>query len=141
VRIYPSEDGKAAFVRLERGSDLLASLNEAAAELGLQAATLQVVGAVEALKVAYYRQDTKEYEMHEFEAPHEISGGVGNVSLKDGKPFVHIHVTGSGSDGRAVAGHLVEGTRVFLIEAYFRDLGGPAPVREQEDDLGLAVWQ
>jgi predicted DNA-binding protein with PD1-like motif len=141
VRVYPSEDGKAAFVRLERGSDLLTSLNEAAAELGLQGATLQVVGAVEALKVAYYRQDTKEYETHEFDAPHEISGGVGNVSLKDGKPFVHIHVTGSGADGRAVAGHLVEGTRVFLIEAYFRDLGGAAPVREQEDDLGLAVWQ
>jgi uncharacterized protein len=141
VRVYPSEDGKAAFVRLERGSDLLTSLNEAAAELGLESATLQVVGAVEALKVAYYRQDTKEYETHEFDAPHEISGGVGNVSLKDGKPFVHIHVTGSGADGRAVAGHLVEGTRVFLIEAYFRDLGGPAPVREQEDDLGLAVWQ
>lgn len=141
MRVYPSEDGKAAFVRLERGSDLLTSLNEAAAELGLQGATLQVVGAVEALKVAYYRQDTKEYETHEFDAPHEISGGVGNVSLKDGKPFVHIHVTGSGADGRAVAGHLVEGTRVFLIEAYFRDLGGAAPVREQEDDLGLAVWQ
>jgi predicted DNA-binding protein with PD1-like motif len=141
VRVYPSEDGKAAFVRLERGSDLLTSLNQAAAELGLQGATLQVVGAVEALKVAYYRQDTKEYETHEFDAPHEISGGVGNVSLKDGKPFVHIHLTGSGADGRAVAGHLVEGTRVFLIEAYFRDLGGPAPVRQQEDDLGLAVWQ
>lgn len=141
MRIYPSEDGKAAFVRLERGSDLLRSLNEAAAELRLQAATLQVVGAVEALKVAYYRQDTKEYETHEFDAPHEISGGVGNVSLKEGKSFVHIHVTGSGADGRAVAGHLVEGTRVFLIEAYFRELGGPAPVREQEDDLGLAVWQ
>jgi predicted DNA-binding protein with PD1-like motif len=141
VRVYPSQDGKAAFVRLERGSDLLKSLNEAAVELGLEGATLQVVGAVEALKVAFYRQDTKEYETHEFDAPHEISGGVGNVSLKEGKPFVHIHVTGSGADGRAVAGHLVEGTRVFLIEAYFRDLGGPAPVREEEDDLGLAVWQ
>lgn len=141
MRVYPSEDGKAAFVRLERGSDLLTSLNQAAAELGLQGATLQVVGAVESLRVAFYRQDTKEYETHEFDFAHEISGGVGNVSLKDGKPFVHIHLTGSGADGRAVAGHLVEGTRVFLIEAYFRDLGGPPPVREQEDDLGLAVWQ
>ncbi len=141
MRIYPSDDKKAAFVRLERGSDLLDSLNEAAAELGLEAATLQIVGAVERLAVAYYRQDTHEYEHHEYEAPHEISGGVGNVSLKDGKPFVHIHVTGSGADGKAVAGHLIQGTRVFLIEAYFRRLDGPAPVRQLEDDLGLAVWQ
>ncbi|MFL5798839.1 MAG: PPC domain-containing DNA-binding protein [Actinomycetota bacterium] len=141
MRIYPSDDGRAAFVRLERGDDLLERLNAAAAELELDAATLQIVGAVERLAVAYYRQDTHEYERHEYDAPHEISGGVGNVSLKDGKPFVHIHVTGSGADGKAVAGHLVDGTRVFLIEAYFRRLDGPAPVRQLEEDLGLPVWQ
>lgn len=140
VLIYPSQDGKAAFVRLARGSELLESLNEAAAKLGIDAGTLQIVGAVEELVVGYYRQDTKEYETHTYSEPHEISGGVGNVSLKDGEPFVHIHVTGSGADGRAVAGHLMPGTRVFLIEAYFRRLDGPAPERRFEEDLGLAVW-
>jgi predicted DNA-binding protein with PD1-like motif len=141
MRTYPSEDGRAAFVRLARGDDLLEELNRAAKDLGFDAGTVQIVGAVERLAVAYYRQDTHEYERHEYNAPHEIAGGVGNVSLKDGEPFVHIHVTGSGSDGKAVAGHLVDGTRVFMIEAYFRSLGGPAPVRELEDEIGLAVWQ
>ena len=141
MRIYPSDDGGAAFVRLARGDDLLEQLNAAAKELGFDAGTVQIVGAVERLAVAYYRQDTHEYERHEYDAPHEIAGGVGNVSLKDGAPFVHIHVTGSGADGKAVAGHLVDGTRVYMIEAYFRSLGGPAPVRELEDEIGLAVWQ
>ena len=141
MRIYPSDDGAAAMVRLARGDDLLEQLNAAAAELGYEAATLSILGAVERLAVAYWRQDTHEYERHEYDAPHEISGGVGNVSLKDGKPFVHIHVTGSGEDGKAVAGHLTEGTRVYMIEAYLRRLDGPAPVRELEDEIGLAVWQ
>jgi predicted DNA-binding protein with PD1-like motif len=141
VRIYPSDDGMSAFVRLERGSDLLSGLNEASVRLDIQAGTVQIVGAVERLAIAYYRQDLKEYEQHRNPEPHEISGGVGNVSLKDGKPFVHIHVTGSGADGRAVGGHLIEGTSVFLIEAYFRRLRGPAPEREFEEDLGLSVWQ
>jgi predicted DNA-binding protein with PD1-like motif len=44
-------------------------------------------------------------------------------------------------DGTTVGGHLTEGTRVFLIEAYFRALDGPPPVREQDDDIGLAVWK
>ena len=140
MRVFPSDDGAAALIRLERGDDLLEQLNAAAADLGFQAATLQIVGAVERLAVAYYRQDTHEYERHEYDAPCEISGGVGNVSLKDGTPFVHIHVTGSGADGKAVAGHLVDGTRVYMIEAYLRRLDGPAPVREQDDDIGLAVW-
>ena len=141
MKVFPARDGAAAFVRLTRGDDLLEGLNAAAKDLGYDAATVQIVGAVERLAVAYYRQDTHEYERHEYEAPHEIAGGVGNVSLKEGQPFVHIHVTGSGADGKAVAGHLVDGTRVFMIEAYFRRLDGPAPVRELEDEIGLAVWQ
>jgi len=141
MKVFPAGDGAAAFVRLARGDDLLEGLNAAAKNLGYDAATVQIVGAVERLAVAYYRQDTHEYERHEYEAPHEIAGGVGNVSLKEGQPFVHIHVTGSGADGKAVAGHLVDGTRVFMIEAYFRRLDGPAPVRELEDEIGLAVWQ
>lgn len=70
----------------------------------------------------------------------EISGGTGNVSLKDGKPFVHIHVTGSDSEGKSVGGHLMDGTRVYMIEAYFRVLEGPAPVRELDAEVGLPVW-
>ena len=61
--------------------------------------------------------------------------------MKDGAPFVHMHVTGTHRDGRTVGGHLTEGTEVFLIEAYFRALGGAVPVREQDDDLGLPVWR
>ena len=57
-----------------------------------------------------------------------------------------MHVTAARRSGETVGGHLagghlMEGTRAFLIEAYFRALGGPAPVRKQEDDLGLAVWR
>jgi predicted DNA-binding protein with PD1-like motif len=53
VFTYPSDDGRAAFVRLPRGVDLLDSLNEAAATLEIEAGTLQIVGAVEELTVAY----------------------------------------------------------------------------------------
>jgi uncharacterized protein len=141
MRIYPSDDGKAAFVRLERGSDLLSELNEAAAALAIQAGTVQIIGAVEQLAVAYYWQDAKEFAPHHYSGPYEIASGVGNVSLKNGRPVVHIHVTGSGANGKAVGGHLIKGTRVFLIEAYFRRLDGPAPERKRVEDLGLWVWE
>jgi predicted DNA-binding protein with PD1-like motif len=70
----------------------------------------------------------------------EVSGGVGNISLKDGKPFVHIHVTGGSGVGPTVTGHLMDGTEVYMIEAYFRVLEGEAPVRELDDEIGLPVW-
>ena len=141
MKLFPSEDGKAAFVRPPRGSDLLVSLNEAAAKLGIEAGTIQLIGAVEELVVGYYDQDEKRYLTVPFPEHLEIASGIGNVSLKEDAPFVHMHVTATDREGRTVGGHLMEGTRVFMIEAYFRALGGPAPIREVEEDVGLAVWQ
>ena len=139
--IYPSDDGKAAFVRLERGSDMLQGLNEAAAKLGIEAGTVQAIGAVSELAVGYFDQDRKEYRTNAFPSAYEIGSGLGNVSIKDGQPFVHLHVIATGPDGATVGGHLMEGTKVYMVEAYLRQLGGTAPVREQDDDIGLAVWR
>jgi uncharacterized protein len=138
--IYPSEDGNAAFVRLDRGADMLEGLNEAAGRLETEAGTVQAIGAVSELVIGYFDQDRKEYRTNSFPSAFEIGSGVGNVSLKDGKPFVHLHVVATGPDGASVGGHLMAGTKVYLIEAYFRRLGGNAPIREQDDDIGLAVW-
>jgi predicted DNA-binding protein with PD1-like motif len=141
VQIYPSEDKKAAFVRIERGADLLEGLNEAASELGVEAGTVQVIGAVSELVIGYFDQERKEYRTNAFPNAFEIGSGLGNVSLKEGKPFVHLHVVATGPDGATVGGHLMPGTKTYLGEAYFRRLDGPAPVREQNDDIGLAIWR
>jgi len=91
--------------------------------------------------VGYFDQDERRYLTLPFPEHFEIGSALGNVSLKDGVPFVHMHVVATRRHGQTVGGHLMEGTKVFLIETYFRSLGGPAPVREQDDELGLAVWR
>ena len=141
MKIYPSDDHAAALVRLPRGSDLLQGLTEAAQKLGIEAGTVQAIGAVDDLTVAFFEPEEKEYEPLRFDEHYEITSSLGNISLREGQPFVHVHVTASDRQGRVVGGHLLEGSTVFLIEAYLRSLGGDAPVRRQEDDLGLAVWQ
>jgi len=141
VQIYPSDDGNAAFVRLDRGTDMLQGLNEAAAKLGVEAGTVQAIGAVTELVIGYFDQDRKEYRTTALPSSFEIGSGIGNVSLKDGKPFVHLHVVATGPDGAAIGGHLMEGTKIYVIEAYFRQLGGEPPVRAQNEDIGLATWR
>ena len=141
MEIYPSDDGNAAFVRLDRGTDMLQGLNEAAAKLGVEAGTVQAIGAVIELVIGYFDQDRKEYRATALPSSFEIGSGIGNVSLKDGKPFVHLHVVATGPDGAAIGGHLMEGTKIYVIEAYFRQLGGEPPVREQNEDIGLATWR
>jgi len=139
MKTYPSADGHAAFVSLERGEDLIEGLNEAVAELGVQAGTLQVIGGLEEATVGYFDPKTGEYR--KIPTGHvEISSGLGNVSIRDGKPFIHLHLVLSGPDGASVGGHAMEGCRAFVVEAYLRKLGGPSPVRQQVPGMTLKIW-
>jgi predicted DNA-binding protein with PD1-like motif len=139
VRLWPSDDGSASFVSLERGEDLLDGLNRAVKELGLKAATLQVIGALEQATVGFFDQEAKEYRP--ISTGHvEIASGVGNVSLRDGEPWIHLHLVLSREDGAAVGGHAMDGCRAFVVEAYFRALAGPPPVREESPGHGLKIW-
>jgi predicted DNA-binding protein with PD1-like motif len=139
VKTFPSDDGNAAFVSLERGADLLDGLNRAVGELGIEAGTIQVIGALEEGVVGYFDPEAAEYR--KIPTGHvEIASGIGNVSTRDGTPFVHLHLVLSGPDGAAVGGHAMEGCRAYVVEAYLRKLGGPAPVRHEAPGIALKVW-
>ena len=139
MRTYRSDDGSASFVSLERGEDLLDGLNRAVADLEYQAATLQVIGGLEEAVLGYYDPVAAEYR--KASTGHvEISSGLGNVSLRDGKPFIHLHLVVSKADGSCVGGHAMEGCRAFIVEAYLRSLAGAPPVREQVPGLDLKIW-
>jgi predicted DNA-binding protein with PD1-like motif len=137
---FKSDDGKAAMIRLEQGEDLYEGVSQGVRDLGIEAATVQVIGSLTHAKFAYYNQDRREYEEHEFPGGWEIASCLGNVSIKDGEPFLHAHLVVSGPDGKALGGHLVPGSKVFLAEVYVRALGGEAPVRKLDETLGLPVW-
>jgi predicted DNA-binding protein with PD1-like motif len=139
VKTYPSDDGNAAFVSLERGEDLLDGLNRAVAEVGMEAGTIQVIGALQQGVVGYFDPDAQAYR--NIPTGHvEISSGLGNVSLREGSPFIHLHLALSGPDGATVGGHAMEGCRTFVVEAYLRKLGGPAPVRQPVEGIALKIW-
>ena len=139
MKTYPSDDRAAAFVSLEPGEDLLDGLNGAVAELGFQAATLQVIGGLRRARLGYFDPERKEYI--DFSTGHvEIASGLGNVSLRDGAPFIHLHLVVSERDGRSLGGHAMEGCVAYVVEAYLRALAGPAPVRQEQPGMGLKVW-
>jgi hypothetical protein len=130
----------AAMARLPRESDLLEELTRMVTMLDIKAGTMQVIGAVSKLVLGYYHQDRREYETLDLPGHWEIASGLGNISIRDGAPFVHVHIVASGADGRAVGGHLVAGSIVFAAEAYVRALDGEPPVRIPDESTGLALW-
>ena len=57
----------------------------------------------------YFNQETKEYEDHFFEGGFEVLSGLGNITLFENKPLVHIHILYL-IRCKAFGGHLVNGT-------------------------------
>lgn len=138
MRAYASDS--LVLLRLPTGSDLLEGLTRAAADLGIRAASVTVIGAVSSLAYGYYDQAAHEYHTLRHDGEMEISAAMGNVSLKAGEPFVHLHIVASGTDGSSVGGHLMPGTVVFVAEAAFHVLRGETPVREPDETTGLDLW-
>lgn len=132
--------GRAFVGRLETGSDLVESIEFFCTEQGVMAAQVTVIGAVRRARYAYYDQEAHEYRELESATHHELVGFVGNISLRDDRPFLHAHATFADADGATVGGHLLRGTEVFAAEVMLRELGGVDLVRRPDDETGLALW-
>lgn len=55
----------------------------------IQLGWIEALGAVKRARLAFYNQETHEYQFFVKDEPFEITKLVGDVSPKDGHPFVH----------------------------------------------------
>jgi uncharacterized protein len=140
TRFWPVTSGRAFVGRLETGSDLVEEIERHCAEQGITAAQVAAIGAVRRARFAYYEQDSHRYRELESATHHEIAGFVANVSLRDGRPFLHAHATFSDADGQTLGGHLLPGIEVFAAEVMIREFGGVALIRQHDEETGLALW-
>ena len=140
MRFWEATAGRAFVGRLETGSDLVKEIERFCAEHGIMAGQVTVIGAVSNASYAYYEQDDHRYRELASDTHHEIVGFVGNVSLRDDKPFLHAHATFADADGATVGGHLLPGCEVFAGEVMIRELGGVSLVRQPDTETGLALW-
>jgi hypothetical protein len=132
--------GKIFIARLEHGSELLKSITDFAKEKKIAAGVFSIIGAVKRARIGYYDQKNHEYITASLDEPLEIVSCIGNLSLKGGEPFAHVHVVFADSRGQTKAGHLIDAT-VFAAELHLQELIGPELVREHDDVTGLALWK
>jgi len=141
MEVMVKSTGKRIMGRLPKGSDLLEALSEICQQAGIQIGAVRAIGAVTRARVGYYDQAARVYNFLEFDHDLEILALLGNVSLKDGKPFVHAHVTLGDAQGRAFGGHLAEGCEVFACEYEIEQYQGQTLLeRGWDQETGLMLW-
>ena len=133
--------GRCFMGRLPKGDDLLGALEKLCQEHNITLGEVRALGAVERARVGFYNQKERKYYFLDFEQPLEILALVGNISLRDGKPMVHAHVTLADAAGRAVGGHLAEGAPVFACEfVLYEYLADQKLSRQNDPATGLMLW-
>ena len=131
--------GRNFVVRVKHGSDIIDFVTNVAKQQGIMTASFTAIGALKSAKLGFYNQEKHEYFETLLSSPQEIASCIGNISLKEGAPFVHAHAVLAGPDGNTKAGHLLEG-KVFAAEVHLIELIGEKIVRRNDDVTGLSLW-
>jgi predicted DNA-binding protein with PD1-like motif len=139
MSVFECNAGKDVMVRLRHDADLVQSMTELARSRGIEAGSFTAIGALERARIGYYYQKNHKYREMEIESPHEMVSCIGNISLSEGKPFVHVHVVLADEKGNTRAGHLLQGI-VFAAEVHVRQLEGLKLERRHDEATGLWLW-
>lgn len=133
-------EGEKYIGRLSHGADLLEEMTAICRELGIRFGRIEAIGAVKKARLAYYDQAEQRYDHFEINEPLEIASLIGNVSVKDGQPMVHAHVTLADENGKTYGGHLAPGTVIFAAEIVIQSFNEEPLERGNDEETGLPLW-
>jgi predicted DNA-binding protein with PD1-like motif len=107
-------------VRLEAGEPIVATLETFLHSQRAEFASITAAGAVESIRLSYWDPDKRTYQSRDFPEQLEVVSFEGNGSLKDGKPFLHLHGVFGRRDFTTIGGHIVEGRVNPTLEVWLR---------------------
>jgi len=134
---YKRIENKIVF-RLEKGDMLMESTQRIATAENIKLASINGIGACSKIEMGYIDLSIKEYIFKTFEGNLEILQATGNITLKNGEPFPHIHISVSNDECKAFGGHLNEATISATFEGVMQIIDHEIH-REFNEDLGLAL--
>lgn len=123
-------------VRLDKGDEITNSLLEVAKKEHLTLASVSGIGATDDFEVGVFDLARSDYEHFRFTGNHEIVALVGNLTTKDGAPYLHLHITCAGEGGKIVGGHLFSANVSLTAEIFLIRSAGKAG-RERDESLGI----
>jgi predicted DNA-binding protein with PD1-like motif len=123
-------------LRFMDGEKAVATLLDFCRAEGIGYAALSGLGAVSHVDLAYFNVETLRYESHPIEEQLEVIGLTGNITIKDGAPFAHVHATFGDRALVVRGGHVMEMTVKPNLEIWLTR-GTEDIVRLPDEESGL----
>lgn len=131
------EADKQYLLIFEKGEKLVEELTRFAKDNKVPGARIHGIGALKNAELGYYHLEDKSYIRQTFtDMDYELISLHGNITLKEGQPFIHVHASLGRDDFSVFGGHLFEAEVAVTVEAYVTPFGR-IPRREFDDEIGL----
>ena len=132
--------GDEIYLRLDKGDDITESVFKVAKAEGVKAAQVSGIGATDDFTVGVFDVAEKKYNEYFFKGNHEINALTGNITEKDGEPYIHLHITATGDGCKVVGGHLIKGVISLTGEIIITVSDGKVS-RAFDETLGINRWK
>ena len=132
-------DNSRVHMTLAQGDYINRTFESFAEIKGVGCAWLNGIGALENPEIGYYSIDDKSYHRKHFKGEFELISLLGNITMKEGKPFAHTHITFSDSNYKVFGGHLFD-AKITAAGEFLMQLGNNNITREMNHEIGLSLW-
>ena len=132
-------DKSRAYMTLAKGDNINKTFESFAEVKGVGCAWLNGIGALENPEIGYYSLEDKAYHRKTFQGEYELTSLIGNITLKEGKPFSHTHITFSDTEFRVFGGHLFN-ANITAAGEFIMQFGSDEINREMNAEIGLPLW-
>jgi len=134
--VRSKKTGDTYFVRIDKGEELVQSLDNFCKENQIKLGIIQGIGATSQITVGYFDTKQKKYFSNQFEGDFEIAPLVGNITTMDGKTYLHLHVTFGDKKFGSHSGHLNKAVISATFEGVIMVLDGEME-RYHDEEIGL----
>ena len=126
---------------LDNHVEVAAALKAFCEEKGILAGNITGLGAVSEATFRFLDPNTLKYVDKTFTEQMEITNLTGNISQKDGKPYLHLHITASRRDYTCIGGHLLTAYINGACELYVEAFPGVEIGRYADPATGINLYQ
>jgi uncharacterized protein len=132
------QSGSAWIIRIQRGEEIVASLQKACTENQIRLGIVSAIGAVNEATIGLYDVDNKVYHSDSYTGDMEIVNLSGNVSTMNDEIYLHLHVSLSDSSHKLFGGHLNRAVVSATCEVFIQTIpGGIGRFKDSETGLNL----
>ena len=127
-------------IRLEREEEIAAALEKFLREKGIEAGEVTGIGGILDAVLGFFDLPSKTYKRKTVSGNLELIQYTGNITLLEGKPFIHAHAVVSGPDFKAWAGHFFSARVAITGEFVVRPADWKVE-RRPDDYTGLNLME